>query len=1556
MIGAIFIASALLAEGAWSVTPFHHATPDAIEVKQSDDAISMTMRTDPPEGAPPKRIYSVHRKIAQADPNGEYKLIFEARQTTRKQQYILGCVSASPGRCPPETGSAVWPTDIWQTFEIAIPMSGLKPGSVLEFIWEGVQTKGDRIELRGIKLEKDASASAKLLVTEPAGRIIDLRGSGAPENGNPGQSVGGRMLFLKSQEGGRWRISVDGRKELASGQIVGSEARWRCSAEDLAPGVNVLVLEVVGADGKAYAPVREIVRKEDAACGLYHIGNNRLYHKGRPYLPLAIYHAGPWNIDAANEISRRIGGREIDYAAAYKDIAAHGIDIIHTCCKRDFSNLEEIASLASAAGLKVIAEGTGINNAPMPDNLVGWYGVDEAASLEAQKRGREKLSETRAKDRLLPVYAANYGIDALDASAANGAFFDVLLFDHYVIRSRDTDFSELSRELKMIGERIRKSPSQVFGYVPQAFVYNGPEPTPEQLRLQVYLAVLHGARAIAYYSYNEDYGNADPGFTERKNEFPQIPSGMSLNPKRRHWWIAESALWNEVGRVNRELRMLEPYIFSDEHIPVSCDSKDVAVDSRRCSLGQITIAANLKPYEVSAMVNGVRRNFAPYQVMKLRNAESVKTGDDKSLSRTRAAWMSGKYGLMVHWLGPEFDGSPETIDGSVDAFDLEGFMEDFDASGAQWLIFPIGQNRGTYASPNSEIEKLCGPGHCSKRDLIKELATEVHKRGKRFIAYLPCETRMNTTVMEASGWIPGDPWQRKFQETWTKVIAEWSRQYGRLCDGWWFDGSYSSIWPNGIDVPLWRKATRCGNPDAIYSFNDGIIPQFDSDYTAGEIAWIKEGKIEIQEWAFDRVDKLTSERIVCDKEKLPRWMPRTPCAPGGTCLYHVLLPIDGFWGMYNPWPWCWIGNFAPELVKDNYELTDRMWMDERRRRNEFVPALYNEASLLPFMRDFMAAGGAVTINVGVTDGGRMNPASISLLGRAGGRKGEYMPRLGRLPRRPRKGMLGNAGRIVIIGDGITEIGQCSRGGYYHEVTNALRAVYGETAPEVYCAGYSGQTVGSWIDMIGLSRTQNVFSSGRDMYGKVRNVRTALGEETDLAVIFLGMNDILSPTVSADRSSWRKWKSDVKRLVDSVRARVGNAEIALGTITPLTTELTGPKNIVRDELNSLLRQLAVEEGYYVVPFGEVIEDLVRVEREIRADANPVPDFVHPRIEDGHLALAKCLLSSLGEDEAAEIPQRKLDGYLQKMKNAASGLSWNLDASRARRFCENVLAYEINWRLSPDKFPGAGTPDVDMIIEAPQKWDNIHPRRQSGAVYGTFCLWIAPDRLNDSVRITATNRVTGATLSETVTIPMPWCVSGGFDSGDQWKFDPRTKSYAWTGSNMVFASESELAHGKGFDKLLAERGVLKDWRQITPTRDYVGIDNPFSLDTYAYEFGDTHNTWYAARWIKSPDERRVRLCCGHNSFSDTLGLRVWFNGKAEIVDTLDRHGKERTVEAVVKMKAGWNLLFVRADHHYWQRQFYVSIMPVDGESLDDLLYSSRPELGCVVEKNAGRGIVR
>lgn len=101
-----------------------------------------------------------------------------------------------------------------------------------------------------------------------------------------------------------------------------------------------------------------------------------------------------------------------------------------------------------------------------------------------------------------------------------------MLLGIYDIRTPDADLSRVGRAVAQAVRHAREHGGIAVGVAPQAFVLFGPEPTPEQLRVRVYLGLANGAVAVFPCSYVEDYG--DTPFSDQPNN----PSGMSGDPAR----------------------------------------------------------------------------------------------------------------------------------------------------------------------------------------------------------------------------------------------------------------------------------------------------------------------------------------------------------------------------------------------------------------------------------------------------------------------------------------------------------------------------------------------------------------------------------------------------------------------------------------------------------------------------------------------------------------------------------------------------------------------------------------------------------------------------------------------------------------------------------------------------------------------------------------------------------------------------------------------------------------------------------------------------------------
>lgn len=223
-------------------------------------------------------------------------------------------------------------------------------------------------------------------------------------------------------------------------------------------------------------------------------------------------------------------------------------------------------------------------------------------------------------------------------------------------------------------------------------------------------------------------------------------------------------------------------------------------------------------------------------------------------SQDRAAWMKqAKWGVMNHYLADwkardlHTEMTVDQWNKRVDNFDVETLASELQSVGAGYYQISIGQNSGYYLAPNATYDRLTGitPSKCSRRDLIADLYTALHKRGIKLMVYLPSGAPdKDKTAVAALQWRNGPYKNREFQLKWEQVIREWSRRWGQKVSGWWFDGCY---FPNSMyrsaEAPNFRSfaaAARAGNPGSALAFNPGVIYRIisitpDEDFTAGEI-------------------------------------------------------------------------------------------------------------------------------------------------------------------------------------------------------------------------------------------------------------------------------------------------------------------------------------------------------------------------------------------------------------------------------------------------------------------------------------------------------------------------------------------------------------------------------------------------------------------------------------------------------------------------------------------------------------------------------------------------
>ncbi|MDE0739835.1 MAG: alpha-L-fucosidase [Planctomycetota bacterium] len=280
------------------------------------------------------------------------------------------------------------------------------------------------------------------------------------------------------------------------------------------------------------------------------------------------------------------------------------------------------------------------------------------------------------------------------------------------------------------------------------------------------------------------------------------------------------------------------------------------------------------------------------------------------------------FGLMFHYEAFR-NHTSASYNKTIDSFDVTRFADAVKSTRCGHVIFVIGQHWGKYCAPNGAYEKLLGVKNgvwTSRRDLILEIGRELEKRGIRLVIYMTARAPMrHYEIIKAMGdtlpSINGKPAGPKvnplshprkvkgflrsenqapnpvFLKNWGAVCGEWSKRYGKLVSGWWFDGykmemkeAYEGLKKEKHNIDTWVAAVRSGNPAAELAFNAGAHPILSlctngklcphQTYTSGE------------NHSFHQKTKKGKGKLLT---------PKNFPAPEGV-VWHLLLPVSKGWG------------------------------------------------------------------------------------------------------------------------------------------------------------------------------------------------------------------------------------------------------------------------------------------------------------------------------------------------------------------------------------------------------------------------------------------------------------------------------------------------------------------------------------------------------------------------------------------------------------------------------------------------------------------------------------
>ena len=212
-----------------------------------------------------------------------------------------------------------------------------------------------------------------------------------------------------------------------------------------------------------------------------------------------------------------------------------------------------------------------------------------------------------------------------------------------------------------------------------------------------------------------------------------------------------------------------------------------------------------------------------------------------------------RYGITFHWTAQTAPrrGPAMPFEQAVDRFCLGAFTDAVDESGADYVIFTAAHALQKLPCPHPVLDSIL-PGRTARRDLLGEIADEMHRRGKRFIVYYnhSCNQEEDALWKDAVGY--RSPSDGRLASNLMEIVRWMGRRYGPRIDAWWFDSPYSldsrgpvntvSTDMAGYQFPWesFTEAAKAGFPQRLVTYNAGVDETFlyttHQDYWAGELS------------------------------------------------------------------------------------------------------------------------------------------------------------------------------------------------------------------------------------------------------------------------------------------------------------------------------------------------------------------------------------------------------------------------------------------------------------------------------------------------------------------------------------------------------------------------------------------------------------------------------------------------------------------------------------------------------------------------------------------------
>jgi len=226
-------------------------------------------------------------------------------------------------------------------------------------------------------------------------------------------------------------------------------------------------------------------------------------------------------------------------------------------------------------------------------------------------------------------------------------------------------------------------------------------------------------------------------------------------------------------------------------------------------------------------------------------------------ARANTDWLAScAVGISTHWTAQTAPrtGAACRFTKAVERFRMADFLGAVEQSGADYVIFTLTHALQMLPCPNPVVDGIL-PGRTTERDLVEEMATGLHKLGKKLVVYYnhSCNQGDDPQWEDAVGYHGED--KARFAANLCTIVEWLGKRYGTAMRAWWFDSSYSldprgphsSVTTDlrGFQFP-WEKLTvaaKAGHADRLVTYNAGVGYTFlyteHQDYWAGELNDLK---------------------------------------------------------------------------------------------------------------------------------------------------------------------------------------------------------------------------------------------------------------------------------------------------------------------------------------------------------------------------------------------------------------------------------------------------------------------------------------------------------------------------------------------------------------------------------------------------------------------------------------------------------------------------------------------------------------------------------------------